>query len=172
MAREVFRKTETGAAALRERASLEPRLRTMLILVNGKLSIEELQAQLGTDPRDTLRLLLARGLIERLPLPVAKVDVPLPAEPPAAAPPPPAPAPPPDAPQGPQQAQQLRELQTRALEMLRTYFGPWGDELAEPVLSTRTLEAYRQALGPLQERLAVYQGKKRAVELIAGILPR
>lgn len=171
MAREIFRKTEAGALALRDRAALEPRLRTMLILVNGKLSIEELQAQLGTDPRDTLRLLLARGLIERLPLPVAKVDVPLPA-PAAPADPTPtqplAPAPPPDA----QQAQQLRELQTRALEMLRTYFGPWGDELAEPMLATRTLAAYRQALGPLQERLAVYQGRKRAAELIAGILPR
>ena len=163
MAREVFRKTEAGTQALRERASLEPRLRTMLILVNGKLSIDELQAQLGTDPRDTLRLLLARGLIERLPPPPLKVDVPLPAE--AAPAPPPLP---PDA----QQAQQLRELQTQALEMLRTYFGPWGDELAEPVLSTRTLATYREALGPLQEKLAVYQGKKRAAELIAGILPR
>ena len=168
MAREVFRKTEAGTQALRERASLEPRLRTMLILVNGKLSIDELQTQLGTDPRDTLRLLLARGLIERLPPPVAKVDVPLPAE---AAPAPVAPPPPPAAPPDAQQTQQLRELQTQALEMLRTYFGPWGDELAEPVLTTRTLAAYREALGPLQEKLAVYQGKKRAAELIAGILP-
>lgn len=168
MAREVFRKTEAGTQALRERASLEPRLRTMLILVNGKLSIDELQAQLGTDPRDTLRLLLARGLIERLPPPPLKVDVPLPAE---AAPAPPA-APLPRALPDATSVPQLRELQTRTLEMLRTYFGPWGDELAEPVLSTRTLATYREALGPLQEKLAVYQGKKRAAELIAGILPR
>jgi hypothetical protein len=63
----IYRKTERGAAEVGERKlKLNPRVRTMLIQVDGMLSESELQeraAQVGA-PEDFLQQLLEAGLIE------------------------------------------------------------------------------------------------------------
>ena len=63
----VYRKTESGAAEVRERKlRLTPRVRTMLILVDGTVaeaSLREHASQLGA-PEDFVDQLLAAGLIE------------------------------------------------------------------------------------------------------------
>jgi hypothetical protein len=63
----IFRKTERGVAELGERKlKLNPRVRTMLIQVDGVLDESQLQeraAQVGA-PEDFLQQLLDAGLIE------------------------------------------------------------------------------------------------------------
>lgn len=182
MAGEIFRKTESGLAALRSHGALEPRWRTLMVLVNGERTVEDLSTQLGTDPRPALLQLRELGLIEL----IRRVVGPAPAAPRPVAPPPtaaarpsspaaplPQPAPPPAA-QAPvppaNEAALLRARQVQALDMLHGYFGPGADDLAAPLLQARSLAAFREALGPLQEKLAVYQGKKRAAELIRPLI--
>jgi hypothetical protein len=169
MARELFRKTEAGLAALKDRAALEPRLRTMLILINGRFTVEELQAQLGVDPIDTLRVLVARGLIERVPGPKPAGESPPPPPPPVAPTPATAPAPA-DASAAPSAAlQALRAAQLRALDLLERYFGPGGREMAMPLLQAKDAAGFNAALASAQERLAIYQGKKRAAEVVNSL---
>jgi hypothetical protein len=63
----IYRKTERGAAEVGERKlKLNPRVRTMLILVDGELdesALVERASQIGA-PEDFLQQLLAAGLIE------------------------------------------------------------------------------------------------------------
>jgi hypothetical protein len=63
----VYRKTESGVAEVAERKlKLSPRVRTMLILVDGTLeesALQERAAQIGA-PEDFLRQLVEAGLIE------------------------------------------------------------------------------------------------------------
>ena len=64
----IYRKTERGAAEVRDRKlKLSPRVRTMLILVDGALPEFMLRedAQRVGAPDDFLQQLLAAGLIER-----------------------------------------------------------------------------------------------------------
>ncbi|MFO1338553.1 MAG: hypothetical protein U1F53_10000 [Burkholderiaceae bacterium] len=164
MAGEIFRKTEAGLAALRQHGALEPRWRTLMVLVNGERTVEVLRQQLGQDPRPALLQLREQGLVE-----LARRVVPPPVAAPAPRPPAPAPAPAPAAPPA-DEARQLRARQSQALDLLQRNFGPGADELAEPLLRARSLAAFGDALAPLQEKLAVYQGKKRAAELIRSLM--
>ncbi|HEX3057920.1 MAG TPA: hypothetical protein VHP62_01060 [Usitatibacter sp.] len=63
----IYRKTERGTAEVGERKlKLNPRVRTMLILVDGELdesALVERASQIGA-PEDFLQQLLAAGLIE------------------------------------------------------------------------------------------------------------
>jgi len=63
----IYRKTERGGAEVGERKlKLNPRVRTMLILVDGELdesALVERASQIGA-PEDFLQQLLAAGLIE------------------------------------------------------------------------------------------------------------
>jgi hypothetical protein len=65
----VYRKTALGAAEVKERSlKINPRLRTMLILVDGTLdeaTLRQSAAQVGA-PEDFLARLLELGLIEPL----------------------------------------------------------------------------------------------------------
>jgi hypothetical protein len=84
-AADVYRKTERGLAEIKDRKlKLNPRVRSMLILIDGaqpELMLKEDGARIGA-PADFLQQLLAHGLIERMgvaPAPGAPA-----AEPPAA----------------------------------------------------------------------------------------
>lgn len=65
---DIYRKTERGTAEIKERKlKLNPRLRTMLILVDGvqpEFILKEEAAKIGAPP-DFLQQLAAAGLIER-----------------------------------------------------------------------------------------------------------
>ena len=66
---DVYRKTDLGVAEVKERKhKLNPRVRTMLILIDGTHTEEQLReeaAGIGA-PGDFLEQLLAAGLIERV----------------------------------------------------------------------------------------------------------
>jgi len=63
----VYRKTAKGVAEIETRAHrLVPRLRSALILVDGKKKDDELQRMILADPAGTLASLLADGFIEVL----------------------------------------------------------------------------------------------------------
>ena len=76
---DIYRKTERGAAEVRDRKlKVNPRVRTMLILIDGanpEFMLKEDAARVGA-PVDFLEQLLAAGLIERVqgtgPAPAAK----------------------------------------------------------------------------------------------------
>lgn len=61
----VYRKTDKGQAEIETRAHrLVPRLRTALILVDGKRSSDELAGLIANEPVQTLQTLLEQGFIE------------------------------------------------------------------------------------------------------------
>jgi len=63
----VFRKTAKGAAEIETRAHhLSPRVRSALIMVDGKRADDELMRMIQTDAEGTLASLLADGFIEVL----------------------------------------------------------------------------------------------------------
>ncbi len=60
-----FRKTDKGQAEIETRAfRLSPRLRTPLIMVDGRRSEDELRRLLPSKPEETLQALLDQGFIE------------------------------------------------------------------------------------------------------------
>jgi hypothetical protein len=61
----VYRKTDKGQAEIETRAHrLVPRLRTALILVDGKRSGDDLAGLIANEPAQTLQTLLEQGFIE------------------------------------------------------------------------------------------------------------
>ncbi len=63
----VYRKTAKGVAEIETRAHrLPPRVRSALILVDGKRADDELMRMIQTDPAETLTSLLTDGFIEVL----------------------------------------------------------------------------------------------------------
>ena len=60
-----YRKTRIGQAEIETRAlRLPPRLRNLLIIIDGRRDVEAVQALLGYAPAMALQELLAYGLIE------------------------------------------------------------------------------------------------------------
>lgn len=61
----VYRKTDKGIAEIETRANrLVPRLRTALIMVDGKRSENDLRTLCGGEPEEVLGALVAQGYIE------------------------------------------------------------------------------------------------------------
>jgi hypothetical protein len=61
----IYRKTPIGQTEIETRAlRLLPRMRNLLIMVDGRRDVDALQALLGYEPTAALRELLAYGLIE------------------------------------------------------------------------------------------------------------
>ena len=161
----VYRKTESGKAEIgQRRAGLAPATRQLLILVNGTDNMQTLQAKGLGDVRSHLDTLLALQLIEPVPsvkavaLPAGNVVVP----PPAASPPPP---PPPL----PEDQQRLLALQRRAYQTLQPHFGPDTPLVAQAMLAARSLTEFREALGGIEAKLAIYMGRKQAAREIDAL---
>lgn len=61
----IYRKTAKGQAEIETRAMrLPPKLRMLLIVVDGKRSVADLAPLVGGDPMPLLETLLAAGVIE------------------------------------------------------------------------------------------------------------
>jgi hypothetical protein len=141
----VFVKTDQGRDALTSRpAGLGPRLRSLLIMVDGKRSVGDLDKLLGSDgaAAPLLEQLAAEGWIEGSAAPVA---------PPAVA----AVAPPAAVAEGP-----------------ATLPPPTADALPFPEARRLVVRFINDQLGPMGETLAIkVEGCKSATELLA-MLPR
>jgi hypothetical protein len=86
----IYRKTDKGQAEIETRAHrLVPRLRTALILVDGKRSGDDLAGLIANEPAQTLQTLLEQGFIEAFEVAPSRSSAapkPPPAEAPAEAP--------------------------------------------------------------------------------------
>jgi pimeloyl-ACP methyl ester carboxylesterase len=174
----VFRKTERGVAALAARAaSLTPRARLALILVNGSDTFAALEGKIGPDAGAFVETLLGLGFIEAPPAPVAAPRRWATAAAPAAgapqrpeaapAPPPPPPATPPgDAAVAQAVRARLAPLKRAAFERLEPHFGPDVEVVCAPLLAASTQEAWRAALAVIETRLAIYLGRRGAHQLL------
>jgi hypothetical protein len=161
----LYRKTAAGQAELTERcAGLTPRARTVLVVVNGVLTVARLVETLGPEVPTLLQTLLGKGLIEpvaaKAPAP-SSTGVPMATAAPRPAPVvagaplalPPAPGPTPSV---------LRAL----LELLVPHFGPDATRVAEPALRATNAHDYHAALDALGARLAIHLGRKQAEQLL------
>lgn len=133
---DVFQKTGKGADELRTRRhGLSPRLRQLLILVDGKRDFAELSRMLpGPELVEQLAQLERGGFVSR------PFDVPGPeaGEGAVAVPEPAAPPPPP--------AEDLRALRARVTRALLDTIGPNGDDLAIRIERARSVDELRALL--------------------------
>jgi len=158
----IYRKTAKGVAEVETRAHrLLPRLRTALIMVDGKKTDAELAAMLGPTA-EALTTLARDGFIEV----VAELAAPAAPPAPAAAPAKPAPAKPAAAPA------QDSGFDTRRRALLRQFndlVGPPGETLAIRIEKTKSLDELR-ALMPQAVRLVeLVRGRTSAEEFAARI---
>ncbi len=149
----IFRKTAKGLAEIETRAHrLPPRLRSALIVVDGKRDEEALSRLVLQDPALTLQTLLEGGFIE-----VCNTSPPAPPQPaPAAAPTRPA-----AAPAAPVGFEQTRRDAVRALTDL---IGPMGEALAIKMEKSRSLDELRPLLGVAMQVIANTRGRQAATD--------
>ncbi len=133
-----YRKTRIGQAEIETRAlRLMPRLRNLLIIIDGRRDAEALQALLGYAPATALHELLAYGLIEAVDQRTAE---------PAAAAGNPVPSRQPD----PSDAVTFAALRKAAVRALNDALGPAGETLAIRIESSQNDAELR----PLLQRAA------------------
>lgn len=181
----VFRKTPQGLAELAQRrGELPPRMRSVLVMVNGVDAATRLVERLGADVLATLDALLHRGLIE----PIAAAPrsaAPAAPRPRSTTPPPPAAKSPspaataaslaPAAPAAPVETgagevEQRMRLATRQLiQILLPHFGPDAPRIAQAASTATEPAAFNQALEAVAARLAIHMGRKRAAEVLAPL---
>lgn len=138
----IYRKTRIGQAEIETRAlRLVPRLRNLLIIIDGRRDAESLLALLGHETAAALKELLAYGLIE-----VAAQHTSSPASAGADAQPPT----PPSLPPAGGDTTAFAELRKAAVRALNDALGPAGETLAIRMERTRS----EAELRPLLERAA------------------
>lgn len=144
----VYRKSDLGVEALARRdAALALRLRSLLILVDGKRPLEELAKLSPTGPEtgQLLRQLEEQGMIERV--------APEPAEPASAAP-------------GPIRTQSrtvsLPEAQRAAVRHLTDLLGPGVESLCLRIEAARTVQDLQAALQRAESLVRDARGSEAA----------
>lgn len=152
----IHRKSAKGVAEIETRAHrLAPRLRSLLILVDGRKSDDEL-ARLMPQADGGLAQLLADGFIEQV--------VATPTRPPER----PAPA----APSGdaaPRAVADLTTLQRLAVRQLTELVGPLGEGLALRIEKARTVEELRPLLATAEQVIANTRGRQAAADFAARL---
>jgi hypothetical protein len=135
----VYRKTDKGQTEIATRAyRLVPRLRSALILVDGKRSDEDLNKLILPPADGVLATLLGDGFIEALggaQEPAAAAASAAGATVPPVAPPPPAPV-----------TLSLDETRRRAVRWISDRLGPYGDPLNMRIEKVKTQDDLRAAL--------------------------
>lgn len=161
----IFRKTALGVAEVETRAHrLAPRMRSALILVDGKRSERDLGALIQQQCEATLQALLDQGFIEATggaPGSVAPPIVLTPARAPVAAPQPAPAAPPVRA--GPPFEQRRRD----AVRRLNDLTGPEGDAAAMRIERASNFDELRAALGLAVQVIGHTRGRAAAEKFAA-----
>lgn len=144
-----YRKSAKGIAEIATRANkLVPRLRSALILVDGKRSDEDLRSLILQQPDETLLALAAQGFIEVVsvtdtrPIPVARVAAPA-----AATPPKPAPA-----------ADDFVVYRREVVRMLNEKVGPGAEPMAIRLERTRSFDEIRPLLDAARQMIEMARG--------------
>ena len=128
----IFRKTAKGLSEIETRAHrLPPRVRSTLILVDGKRDADDLKALIAQQPEETLQLLADQGFIEAVGETLGAAPKPAAAGPPVA----PAPVPPAEL-----------DFPTRRRTLVRALndeLGPAAESLAIRIERTASIEELR-----------------------------
>ncbi len=152
---QIHRKTAKGLAEIETRAHrLPPRLRSALILVDGKRSDEELAKMVLQDPDGTLKALAEGGFIEAF-------EGPAPPPPRAAPTRPAAPAPTPAPTMAAPSFEQTRKEAVRALTDL---VGPMAEAVALRMEKARSAEELRPLLTLRMQIIANTRGRQMAAD--------
>lgn len=157
----LYRKTAKGLSEIETRENrLPPRVRSALILVDGKRSLETLRGLIGAQADETLGQLLEQGFIALVdrPASVATVDIPLaPAPAPAAA----APTQAPPA-QETISAADFESTRRAAVRELNVVLGPMGETLAIRMEKARDAAELRPVLVLAAQVIANARGRAAA----------
>lgn len=148
----IYQKTDTGSQALAARSpALTPRLRSLLILVDGKRTCPELMqvAQALGDGEQLLAQLLALGFMQAR-APAAPV-----AEPAATTAPP--------------SGLSLPQAQRLAVRKLTDLLGPTAEEVCMRIEATRTPQEFAVAIERAEEMLRRVAGPRKAAEFAAAL---
>lgn len=153
---DIFRKTERGVAALKDRHLLaDPKLRGLLIMVDGQRPVEKYQA-LGDVPA-MMQSLADQGLVE-----LAGAAAPVAAKP--------APAATPAAPAAPRVSPaQLDMARKQAARMLLASVGPAGEAYCIKLEGARSAEELLTHLARAQALIANVKGEEAANRYGASI---
>jgi hypothetical protein len=147
----LFRKTVAGQAEVGSKAHLlPPRARSLLIMVDGKRTQDELRAMLGPAVDDGLSLLIREGLIELVPEALVSRPAALEPAPPVAAP-----------------AVNLDALRREGARALTDALGPMADALALRIETAKDAEQLRKALTMGAEAIE-NSGKRAFAEAFRG----
>jgi hypothetical protein len=175
----IYRKTAKGLAEIETRAHrLSPRLRSALIIVDGRRSDEELRPLILQQPQETLQWLVDEGFIEPAPgtsaAPAARAappaGAPAPVAPLAAAPAPAAaPAAPAAqaAPRAPVAGDDFTRARAEAIRLLLQRVGPDGEDLALRMERAPNADALRPLLNIAVQSVANMRGRQAAQEFAA-----
>jgi hypothetical protein len=173
----IYRKTPKGHTEIESRAlRLSPRMRSALILVDGRRSDEDLQRVILQQSAETLHSLVEHGLIEVIS--ITQPMTPARAGAPAAQPAPPAPvnmAPAVAAPALPRQApaQPLRSFETLRADLVRSFtdtVGPMSEALAIKMERARTGDELRPLAQVAQRIIGNARGGQAANDFGAKFL--
>jgi|GEM_PF-441759 len=185
----IYRKTTKGVSEIETRAhKLAPRLRSALIVVDGKRTDEELRALILQQPVETVAWLLENGFIDVLmretvprfppgrPI-TATTTVPAPPPLPPQQPPRPMPlgntqptslAPAPRAPAAQPALEPALEARRReGLRLLMEQLGPAAESVAVRIEKARNLEELRAALSAGAQALNSIRGREAAMAFVA-----
>jgi hypothetical protein len=150
----VYRKTDKGQAEIETRAHrLVPRLRTALILVDGKRTGDELAGLIANEPAQTLQTLLEQGFIEAFEV-----------APPRSAAKPPAPEPAPAALEPVGDSRALERRKRDAVRFLTDQVGPMAEAIGVRIEKTNNWTDLLVALQVAQQILANTRGAGTAGE--------
>lgn len=154
----IYRKTPKGQAEIETRAHhLPPRLRTPLIMVDGKRSVDELRKLIANQPDECLVALLEQGFIEVVEGAVAPKTT-------AAAPPAPA------APASGTITPDVDVLRRQAVRELYELLGPVAEAVAIKLEGAKSLDQLRHSLGIARDILANSRGTGAANAFAAKYL--
>lgn len=158
----IFRKTAKGVAEIETRAHrLPPRMRSTLILVDGKRDADDMRALVTQQADESLAALLEQGFIEAVGETMRAA--PAPAQRTAAAAPAPAPAPA----AKPANFDTLRQGVVRALN---DELGPGADALAVRIERAKSVDELRPLLAQAVQLVGSARGRA-AAEAFAGRMP-
>ena len=161
----LYRKTSKGQSEIETRAHrLPPRVRSMLILVDGRRDSDALALLVGPQAAESLAALATEGFIERLgDAPAAPASALAPAPPPTVVP-----VPAPAATTAPV-AIAFEPLRRNAVRALTELIGPMAEPLAIRMERTRTLVELQPLLALAQEMIANTRGRQAAADYRARL---
>ena len=164
----IFRKTAKGLAEIETRANrLVPRMRSSLILVDGKRDVADLKLLLTPHTDATLQALAEQGFIEAVgetvgvAAPAASYEV-RPAPAPASAPPAP--------PAASRPAIDLADLRRQVVRALHEQLGPSAASLATRIEKSRSAEDLKPLVSQAVHLVAAARGRT-AADVFATRMP-